>query len=139
MTRERLHRHERACDVHVENAAPVLDRHLQDRRIRVGGRVVDEHVDAAEALGHGRDCARSDLGIRDVADDRGDVVAARERRRRLEVEDADARTFLEKRACDRAAEAVRPAGDERNTAGESRCHRVAILTAAPLPRRLTRD
>ena len=41
---------ERAVHVHVEDAREAVERHLVDADVRVGGGVVDEHVEPAETL-----------------------------------------------------------------------------------------
>ena len=66
---------EGAVDVHVEDVRERVERHLVDADVRVGGGVVDEHVEPAEALDGRRDQGVDLVAHRHVADSPRDPVA----------------------------------------------------------------
>ena len=118
MARERLDRAERAGHVHVEHAPPLLGRHLRQERVGIGGRVVDEHVERAEALDDVLDGAGRDDRDADVAHDRQHARVGAPRLVLGQVQDRDPHPRVEQRTYDRAADAVRAACDERRPAVE---------------------
>ena len=95
MPPERLTTWQKGRHVHVEDAAPLGDGHLEHSGVGIGGGVVDEHVERAEAVRHGS-TAPAAAPVADVADDR---VSTRSRPAKAvvlgEVEDPDARPLVE--------------------------------------------
>ncbi len=121
---------DRAEQVHVEDAPPVLHARLRDRLVGRGAEgVVDEHVDAPEL---GRGCvgeAAAVLGARHVGRD-GERAPAEgahlgrdrlERRRRTRRED-DVRPLARTGERDRPPEPGADAGHDRDAVLEERAH-----------------
>jgi hypothetical protein len=118
--RERLRRDERPGHVHLEDAAPFVNGHLDERSVRIRGGVVDQDVEPAEA----RDCLRNGAGrglrIGHVADDRKRLGACTLH----EIEDRHLRPASQKRIDDRAPDPVRPTRHQRY----SLIHKAPILS-----------
>jgi hypothetical protein len=130
---------ERAVERHVHHGAPFRERHLIDRLLAAQRRVVDEEVDAAEALDRGRDHAVDRGSIGDVGDggerlaalgdDLGDdgiglgLIGA--------GVDDDRGAILRQLQRDGTADVTAGAGDEGDAAGEGfGGHGVSILAAS---------
>ena len=121
-----LRAQEQAGQVDVDHAAERLEVELAQRPHRVDPRVVDEDVDAAEALDGRADHALDALGIADVAvhgqsavcsqglQGLGRMLAGGE----VKVCDDDARARLVQAAGDAEPDPHRTAGDDRGAAGE---------------------
>ena len=110
-------------DVDVHHLAPLVERDLLERahlERGVEAGVVDEDVDRAAALD---DLVDQPLHVGLVRDVGGDADAVRERRGRLlgavQVGDDDARALRRQALGDRAADALRRAGDDRDLAVEA--------------------
>ena len=89
---QRLGAVERAGEIDVEHAAPLLGRHFPDRRRagEIDAGVVDQDVDARQSLSERRRCCRDGEGVGDI--DTFDAICAIDRilcRSGIEVPDDD--------------------------------------------------
>ena len=130
-----LHRPERALHAGVVEDVDVALAHLRDRRERPEGlRVVDQPVDAAEAIDGARDHCVDLVALLDVADDaeildtEGVELAARLRHQLvLPFGHDDARTALAEMERHALADALARTGDDHDLAG----HRMHVARGVP--------
>ena len=123
--RHGLEGEEQALDVDVEDLVEARPRHLDDGRHVEDRGVVDEDVDAAAAGHHPLHRRLDRVGRRHVEAKAVGAVADVGRgplgRRGIEIGESHGRALLGIAAGDGAADAARPAGDERDLVLELHC------------------
>src|SRR6266705_1320479 len=125
---ERLGQHERAGDVDREHPVPGRRRHVEQRPVRVGSRVVDEDVRRAEPAHGGPEDLLGEPRPGDVPGDAGDPGVAREDIGRHQVRDHHGAAFAEETRGDGPPDAMGAAADDGHPAGET-----ALCQSLPPP------
>src|SRR6266540_5672849 len=136
---------ERAVEDNGGDGSPILERHLLERLLSAHCRVVDENVDASEALDRGGDHLLHRLRVGYVSDDGKRLAAcpldlARDGLSFLQVRpgiDDDGRATCAERERNPSADVASGAGDDRDAAFEFLVrHLYCSPRCCPRPRRL---